>query len=90
MEGSTMEKNAKDKITRLKRKQFHARIICLKGGLFFGFVSGCALTFCLFRALLKSERFSEENRQFYKARLTEIKDALCQIKAHLKQPKVIE
>lgn len=90
MDKNAKDKNAKDKIAGLKKKHVHTRIIFLKGGIFFGFVTGCAMTFCLFRALLKCDRFSEENRQFYKARLSEIKNALCQIKAHLKQPSGVE
>lgn len=80
-----MEKNAKDKMTTLKRKYAHRQIVALKGGLFFGFASGFIMTYCLFRALLKSERFSEENRAFYKARFLEIKTALSQIKAQLQK-----
>lgn len=80
-----MEKNAKEKMATLKKKYAHRQFLILKGGLFIGFASGFFMTFCLFKALLRSERFSDENRAFYKARFSEIKTALCQIKAQLKK-----
>lgn len=82
-----MDKLSKEKIAALKIRHAKTRMMVLKCGLCFGLFAGCVLGYYARKKLMSEKLCKGEDREFYKARCIDIKNALLEIKAHHKQSK---